>query len=249
MNKLYIGWAEESLLPGKKIALAGQFYERVSDEIDTPLLATAMAVEKDGQQAIIVSADIGEVQPFLLNLAREEFARLNSEIAPEKLIFGATHTHTSHTFGDPATNLSISPVLQIINEYIDRPTSLRLGQPLRADEAQLKRLMHAAVRIREEEKSGQHGSAAFRILALGEILTEIGRLTAATYPDGQKRQVPETFSLRPVFNYIRQHYCEAVTLAELAAQGLTLAGAVHDFTDPVTGRNYLCFPIRRLEDA
>ena len=39
------------------------------------------------------------------------------------------------------------------------------------------------------------------------------------------------------------------TLAELAAQGLTLAGAVHDFTDPATGRNYMCFPIRRLEDA
>ena len=122
MNELYIGWAEESLLPGKKIALAGQFYERVSDEIDTPLFATAMAIEKDGQQAIIVSADIGEVQPFLLNLAREEFARLNTEVDPEKLIFGATHTHTSHTFGDPATNLSISPVLQTINEYMgDKP--------------------------------------------------------------------------------------------------------------------------------
>ena len=90
MNKLYIGWAEESLLPGKKIALAGQFYERVSDEIDTPLLATAMAIEKGSQRAIIVAADIGEVQPFLLNLAREEFARLNQEIAPEQLIFGAT---------------------------------------------------------------------------------------------------------------------------------------------------------------
>jgi len=122
MEKLYIGWAEESLLPGKKIALAGQFYERVSDQIDTPLLATAMAIEKCGQQAIVVSADIGEVQPFLLNLAREEFAKLNTEVAPEKLIFGATHTHTSHTFGDPATNLSISPVLQTINEYMgDKP--------------------------------------------------------------------------------------------------------------------------------
>ncbi len=118
MGELLIGWAEESLLPGKKIALAGQFYERVSDEIDTPLTATAMAIRCDGQQAIIVSADIGEVQPFLLNLAREEFVKLNREVDPENLIFGATHTHTSHTFGDPATNISISPALQIINEYM-----------------------------------------------------------------------------------------------------------------------------------
>ena len=118
MGELLIGWAEESLLPNKKIALAGQFYERVSDEVDTPLTATAMAIRCNGHRAIIVSADIGEVQPFLLNLARAEFAKLNSEVDPKELIFGATHTHTSHTFGDPATSISISPVLQIINEYM-----------------------------------------------------------------------------------------------------------------------------------
>ena len=118
MDQLLIGWAEESLLPNKKIALAGQFYERVSDEVDTPLTATAMAIRCNGHRAIIVSADIGEVQPFLLNLAREEFAKLNTEVDPKQLIFGATHTHTSHTFGDPATSISISPVLQIINEYM-----------------------------------------------------------------------------------------------------------------------------------
>lgn len=37
------------------------------------------------------------------------------------------------------------------------------------------------------------------------------------------------------------------TLAALAQQGLSLAGAVHDFTDPATGRGYMCFPIRRLD--
>ena len=37
------------------------------------------------------------------------------------------------------------------------------------------------------------------------------------------------------------------TLAALAAQGLSLAGAVQDFTDPATGQGSMCFPIRRLE--
>ncbi|MGN1367428.1 MAG: GyrI-like domain-containing protein [Aristaeellaceae bacterium] len=36
------------------------------------------------------------------------------------------------------------------------------------------------------------------------------------------------------------------TLAALEAEGLTLAGAVHDFTDPATGKGYMLFPIRRL---
>jgi len=37
------------------------------------------------------------------------------------------------------------------------------------------------------------------------------------------------------------------TLAQMEAEGLTLAGAVQDFTDPATGRGYMCFPVRRLD--
>ena len=35
-------------------------------------------------------------------------------------------------------------------------------------------------------------------------------------------------------------------MAHLAEIGLSLAGAVHDFTDPRTGRNYLMIPIRKI---
>ena len=31
----------------------------------------------------------------------------------------------------------------------------------------------------------------------------------------------------------------------LNRQGLSLAGAVHDFTDPTTGKNYMYFPIEK----
>ena len=36
------------------------------------------------------------------------------------------------------------------------------------------------------------------------------------------------------------------TLQELAEEGLSLVGAVHDFTDPATGTGYMLFPIRKL---
>ena len=36
------------------------------------------------------------------------------------------------------------------------------------------------------------------------------------------------------------------TLDWIAAQGLTLAGAVHDYTDPASGKSYMLFPIRKL---
>ncbi|MBR2719100.1 MAG: GyrI-like domain-containing protein [Clostridia bacterium] len=53
----------------------------------------------------------------------------------------------------------------------------------------------------------------------------------------------------PGYEYIRVESGPTAfpdTLAYLAQSGLELAGAVHDFTDPATGRGYMCFPIRKL---
>lgn len=54
----------------------------------------------------------------------------------------------------------------------------------------------------------------------------------------------------PGFEYIRvRNDAPEVfhrTLAVLAEQGMSLAGAVQDYTDPATGEGYMCFPVRRL---
>ena len=54
----------------------------------------------------------------------------------------------------------------------------------------------------------------------------------------------------PGFEYVRvENLTPDVfphTLQALAEQGLALAGAVHDFTDPTTGKGYMLFPIRKL---
>ena len=39
----------------------------------------------------------------------------------------------------------------------------------------------------------------------------------------------------------------AEILERMKVEGISLAGAVHDYTDPATGKNYLYFPIRALE--
>lgn len=54
----------------------------------------------------------------------------------------------------------------------------------------------------------------------------------------------------PGYAYLRVK-CESETtfseaMAYLREKGLPLAGAVHDFTCPQTGENYMLFPIRRL---
>ena len=54
----------------------------------------------------------------------------------------------------------------------------------------------------------------------------------------------------PGFEYLRverdNQFCFSRGLAYLRDQGLSLAGAVHDFTDPATGTGYMLFPIRKL---
>ena len=93
--ELKIGWAEESFVPQKKVSLSGQFYERISEGIDSEICATAMAVEADGEQMIIVSVDMEGFPEALVELAREKFEKRTKEVDPAKLIIAATHTHAA----------------------------------------------------------------------------------------------------------------------------------------------------------
>lgn len=38
----------------------------------------------------------------------------------------------------------------------------------------------------------------------------------------------------------------AEALGQMRAEGISLAGAIHDHTDPATGKGYLYFPIRKI---
>ena len=95
MGKLLIGWAEESIVPDKKVSLAGQFFERISEYVESEISVTAMAVQADGDEMIMVSADVSKVEPAILQMARDKFAKLTNEISPDKLMVAATHSHTS----------------------------------------------------------------------------------------------------------------------------------------------------------
>ena len=54
----------------------------------------------------------------------------------------------------------------------------------------------------------------------------------------------------PGFEYLRAECTSETVFADmlryLAEQGIGLAGAVQDFTDPKTGKNYMLFPIKKL---
>ena len=119
MSKLRIGWAEESIVPDKKVSLAGQFFERISEYVESEISVTAMAVESDGEQLILASVDVTTLSGPLLQLAREKFAKLTTEVDPNNLVVIATHTHTSVKMALKQTKLNRNTV-GVLEEFLPK---------------------------------------------------------------------------------------------------------------------------------
>ncbi len=100
-NRIKIGWAEKDITPNQKIRIAGQFYERVSDVVETPISVTALALEAEsgGEQAVICSCDLACVSEGLIELVRAELSDTEG-LDVSKVIIGATHTHTSYQYDE-----------------------------------------------------------------------------------------------------------------------------------------------------
>ena len=68
MSNIKIGWSEVSIVPeGRKVRLFGQFYERISDVVETPISVTGLAIESGADAAIFVSCDLVSVPHKLLD--------------------------------------------------------------------------------------------------------------------------------------------------------------------------------------
>ena len=115
MSKIKIGWSEASLLPeGRRIDLVGQFYERISGEVETPITATALAMECGDDHVIFVSCDLVCTSLKLLEAIRELIPE-DCGFDKSKLIVGAIHTHTS--LGYLGRSDSFSNAITNLNQY------------------------------------------------------------------------------------------------------------------------------------
>lgn len=113
MNKLRFGWSEVSLLPeGRKISLAGQFYERITDEVKDPIFVTALAVESGGECAIFCACDLVSVGSRLIGSVRNI---LGKDFPTDKLIVSAIHTHTSFEYA--GSDDSYGSTLAVLEKY------------------------------------------------------------------------------------------------------------------------------------
>lgn len=116
-NRLLIGWAEESITPDKKIKLAGQFFERISEYVETPITVTAMAVESGAEQMVICSCDLVSIGDNLVRLVRDNLSGKVDGLNVNKIIINATHTHTAMVY-DRKGKASSGSSLDVLKRYL-----------------------------------------------------------------------------------------------------------------------------------
>lgn len=97
---MHIGWSVTDVTPERPVILRGQFHSRVSRSIHDPLLATALAIEAGGEQAILVSCDRVGIPNAIRDRVRAMLGRRLPGFDPRLLVMNATHTHTAPEIED-----------------------------------------------------------------------------------------------------------------------------------------------------
>ena len=119
MSKIKIGWAEANITPEKKISLAGQFAERISEYVEKPLIATAMAVESDDDQMVMVSCDLAKVPYLMIMDIRKRLEGNDLGLDPMKVIVSAIHTHTGPVFPGGQRSAMVQNVIGGLREMLE----------------------------------------------------------------------------------------------------------------------------------
>ena len=184
MNKIKIGWSDVSIVPeGRKVDLVGQFYERISGEVETPIEVNALAMECGDDAVIFCACDLVGTPHSLLEEVR---AALPESFPKDKLIISAIHTHTSMGYtgrSDGFRNPQYALKAFIPEKYIYKPlVSDDSPELLRGDEAKtflVERIARAALEAWENRKEGYYATGFGR--------AAIGMCRRVCYDDGSAK--------------------------------------------------------------
>lgn len=98
--ELWVGAATADITPDRPVALDGHRNLRISDKVESPITATALALEsREGDRAldcaIIVSCEIVAIRDGIRDKVREKVQPRLPGFDARKLILCATHTHNA----------------------------------------------------------------------------------------------------------------------------------------------------------
>ncbi|MCA1695264.1 MAG: hypothetical protein LC749_11320 [Actinobacteria bacterium] len=171
--ELHVGGATVSITPDRPVALADQMHTRVAREVESPVTATALALEsregdKVRDRAILVSCDLVAIDSAVLDRVRRRVTERLPDFDVHKLLLNATHTHTA-------------PVMKEGEYEIPRDGVM---QPAEYAEFLSARVAEAAVKAWESRKPGRAG------WGLGHAVVAQNR--RSVYADGRARMYGPT---------------------------------------------------------
>src|SRR5262249_17881010 len=171
--ELHVGGATVSITPDRPVALAGQMHTRIARSVESPVTATALALEsRDGDtavdQAILVSCDLVAIDAAVLDRVRERVGRRIPGLDRRKVVLSATHTHTAPVTKEGEYEIPKDDVMQ----------------PAGYAEFLSERVTEAAVKAWESRKSGRVG------WGLGHAVVAQNR--RAVYADGRAQMYGPT---------------------------------------------------------
>ena len=159
MSMLRIGWAQTSITPDRPVYNGGQIYPRISGYVHDPITATALALENDDAQAIMVSADLMCVPPpAVTDRIRARLAKLDG-FDPRYLSISVTHTHNSihpvpFLFSDAALNMLGEERIHMP----EKPANLLEGEAL--NQFLIDRIVQVAAEAWQKRKPGGISAAS-----------------------------------------------------------------------------------------
>ncbi len=198
MSSIKIGWCETDITPRRKIKLSGQFYERISEYVESPLSVVGMAVSDGSEHAVICACDLECVSAGLIELARRKIREKSCACGgpdPEKVMICATHCHTSYEYTLGAEGGSTLDVLTRVlsetapgrAEYESNVDAAYAKDVMSGDEA----LVFLADKIAENALNAWKSMEdAFYIYAFGRAA--VGMCRRAVYTDGTAKMWGDT---------------------------------------------------------
>lgn len=113
-----IGWSEKSITPDRRVWEDGQFYERVSTGVETPITCTAWAVEGNGEQFVICSCDLVGIGENLVDRVREALrAGDHDGLDVNSVLINATHSHTNYGY-TRYNHTKVGGSLDVLKRYV-----------------------------------------------------------------------------------------------------------------------------------
>ena len=191
MANIKFGWSEVKLVPeGAKVDLTGQFYERASDIVETPLTVTAWAIDNGEDAAIFCACDLVSTSAHLLRSVRKCLAA-RPDVPADKVMVSSIHTHTGPGYAnrsDMFSGLSTMEILKTVEpeaEYVSLVSNTEgmfIGQE--AHDYIAARIAEAAIKAWDARAEGVYAPAFGR--------AAVGQCRRVCYDDGSAKMWGDT---------------------------------------------------------